>query len=210
MKLYLCSYRIPVPGALFDLVGKSPEDTRVAIIPNAGDYYAERARAVKIREKMDYLQSFGLRSEVVDLRAYSDSSDLITRLSDFDLLWVSGGNTFCLRHEMRRSGFDEAIGTLLDEGIVYAGESAGAVAAGSSLKGIDIADNPEFAESVVYDGLALIPYFVLPHVDNDAFGEDVAVSRSIYPKEQRLELKDSQAAVINGSGISIVTATAER
>lgn len=201
MKLYLCSYRIPAPDKLWDLVGKQPTEIKAALIPNAKDYYADRARAVKIRQVREYLDGLGMQVEIFDLREYYHEKDIENELKDFDLLWVMGGNTFCLRHEMRRSHFDLAIRPLLDRGLVYAGESAGAVAAGTSLQGIEIADNPEFAESVIYEGLNLVPYFVLPHVDNEDFAQDVIESRRIHENPKtRLELKDSDTAIfIDGS-----------
>lgn len=206
MKLYLSSYRVPDTRALLDLVGKEPADIKVAVIPNAKDYYAERARAVKIRDITDYLQNLNLKTDVVDLRNFSSAEALMETLKDFDLLWIMGGNTFCLMHEMKRSGFDEALPKLLDTGVVYAGESAGAVAVGTSLKGIEGADNPEFAESVIYDGLRLVPYFVLPHVGDENFAAEVVASRTAHPDpKKRLELTNAQAAIFDGETMRVVT-----
>lgn len=206
MKLYLTSYRVPDAGALFDLVGKKPADIRTAVIPNAKDYYAERARAVKIRDVTDYLQNLRLQVEVVDLRDFSSADALIEALKGVDLIWVMGGNTFCLMHEIYRSGFDRALPELLRQGVVYGGESAGGLAVGTSLKGIEKADNPEFAESVNYDGLGVVPYFVLPHVDDENFAEDVKASRRAHPNsKKRLELTNAQAAIFDGDSMRVVT-----
>jgi dipeptidase E len=206
MKLYLSSYRIPDTQALFDLVGKEPHDIRTAVIPNAKDYYADRARAVKIRDVTDYLQNLGLKAEAVDLRRLDSADAVKNALQGFDLLWVMGGNTFCLMHEILRGGFDRALPELLESGVVYAGESAGAVAVGTSLKGIEKADNPEFAESVIYAGLSVVPYFVLPHVDDESFAEDVQASRAAHPDPKtRLELTNAQAAIFDGDNMRVVT-----
>lgn len=205
MNLYLTSYRIPAPDELFELVGKKPEDIRTAVIPNAKDYYAERARRVKIRDVTDYLGNAGLASSVIDLRDFSRDYALERRLKNFDLLWVMGGNTFCLRHEMRRSGFDGVIPGLLADGLVYAGESAGAVVAGTSLKGIEFVDEPAFAESVIEEGMNLVPYFVLPHVDDEDFKDAVNSARGIHPEaSKRLELTNAQAAVFRGGLLTVL------
>ena len=204
-KLYLSSYRIPTPRDLFELVGAEPEDIRTAVIPNAKDYYAERARKVKIQETTDYLQSLGLASEMVDLRDFSQLRAMRHKLEGFDLLWVMGGNTFCLRHEMRRSGFEGVIGRLLQEGLVYGGESAGAVAAGTSLRGIEEADEPRFAERKIEEGLGLVPHFMLPHADNEAFSASAEEARKIHGATGKLlELKDSQAAIFSGGEVTLV------
>jgi dipeptidase E len=204
MKLYFTSYRIPAPQELFELVGKSPEEIRTAVIPNAQDYYADRARAVKIRQVTDYLSSVGLNSSLVDLRSHARAHPLERKLKEFDLLWIMGGNTFCLRSEMHRSGFDQVIGSVLASGVVYGGESAGAVAAGTSLRGIELADNPEFVDPdhIVMDGLKLAPYFVLPHIDDDRFKDAVNAAREIYSDPaKRLELTNSQVAIIEDGNV---------
>lgn len=206
MKLYLSSYRIPTPGVLSDLLGREPTETKTAVIPNAKDYYADRARSVKLRETTDYLQSLGYASDIVDLRNFNAADTLKQTLDSYDFIWVTGGNTFCLRQEMQRSGFDEIIRGLLDNGTVYGGESAGAVAAGKTLKGVELADDPEFAESVVWDGLNLLPNFILPHVGNAVFNDEISKTQELYKDDASLiELTDLQALVVNGEEIKIVS-----
>ena len=55
---------------------------------------------------------------VVDLREYDNSEPLSNELRKSDLIWAAGGNTFCLRYEMKRSGFEGCIRELLTEGKV--------------------------------------------------------------------------------------------
>src|SRR4051812_3073619 len=106
MKLYLSSYRIPDLKVLTDLVGKPAAKIRVALIPNAKDYYASRAKRVKTRQMEDYLRGLGFTVHVVDLSNKFTAAKLYSRLCEFDLIWVHGGNTFCLREAMQQSGFD--------------------------------------------------------------------------------------------------------
>lgn len=199
MRAYLSSYQIPTPKDLLHLVGKPANSTRTAIIPNAKDYYAPRARSIKIGEKSEYLASIGLQSETVDLLAFTDSGLLKTKLQTFDCLWVVGGNTFCLRYAMHYSGFDKIIKNLLSDGLVYIGESAGACVAGTTLKGVETADNPDYSEQIIWDGLGLLPNILLPHADNPAFADDVDYVRELYKNDASLlELNDDQALIVNG------------
>lgn len=199
MKLYLCSYRIPHLESLIALADKGSKPLMVAYIPNAKDYYAERARRFKLQSVKEYLQQQGLVPEIIDLRDFHTPESLKEALSVFDVLWVGGGNTFCLRYEMQRSGFDQIVRDLLDQGIVYAGESAGACAAGKTLKGVEKADEPAFAEEVIWEGLHILDRYVLPHSDNPMFAEDVAYNHELYAGDNRLlELTDSEAYIING------------
>lgn len=118
MKLYLSSYRIPETKSLQDLLEKPLDETTVALIPNAKDYYSELAWKYKVQSYVDYFQNFGMTVNVVDLREYDNSEPLSNELRKSDLIWAAGGNTFCLRYEMKRSGFEGCIRELLTEGKV--------------------------------------------------------------------------------------------
>ncbi len=204
MKLYLTSYRIPAFEALQELIGKNKPS--VGIIPNAKDYLANRARDVKIRDITTYLEEQGFKAGTVDLREYSDPVTLEKDLKQYDALWVGGGNTFCLRYEMKRSGFDKIITPLIKKGLIYCGESAGACVAGTTLKGLETADNPEFAEEVIWEGLSLVPYIILPHADNLSFAEDNQYALQMHAGDRSLlKLNDDQAALIDGEELEILT-----
>jgi dipeptidase E len=209
MKLYLSSIDIPSPKNLAELLAKSLEEVRVAIIPNAQDYYSTRAWNYKVGKYVGLFNSFGSRSTVVDLRDYSDAQILQKQLLGNDLIWVTGGNTFCLRYEMRRSGFEKIISALLEKGVVFGGDSAGALVAGLSIAGIESADIPEFAEEIINDGLNLVPYTVLPHADNSEFAEAVAKVESMpHENNNLIKLKDSQAVIFDNNSYRIVDAPA--
>lgn len=205
MKLYLSSYRIPTPDDLRDLLGKDFTQVKITTIANAKDYLAERARNVKIRESHTDLGKLGFKPESLDLRDFDDPVKLKSKLSEYDLIWVMGGNTFCLRHEMKRSGFEQIIDEVLGSGVVYGGESAGACVSGNSLEGIELADNPEFSESVIWDGLSLINTYILPHADNLAFADAIEETRKMHKNNPTfIELKDSEALVVDGPTINKV------
>lgn len=207
MRIYLSSYRIPTPDNLINLIGKSPSETKTAVIPNAQDYYAERARNVKIRDVTGYLELLGFADNVViDLRDYTTPEQLKIELQKYGMMWVMGGNTFCLSYEIDRSGLHRIIKELLESGVVYAGESAGALIAGNSLEGVEFADPPEFAERVVKSTLNLVPNFILPHADNHAFADAIQKTRELHIDDPTLiELADNQALAIDGSESKITT-----
>jgi dipeptidase E len=202
MKLYLSSYRVPVPEALFELVGKNPAEIKMALIPNAKDYYAERAWNFKTNQAIEYMKHLGFIVEVVDLRKFDNAQEVKSALQDFDIVWANGGNTFNLLYEMKRSGFDKAIKELLAEGKVYGGESAGALVAGNTVKGSEYADEPEFAEKVTWDGLKLTDHFVLPHVDNTDFGDAIQKAKDEHANDPTMILlNDNQAMIVDDTGV---------
>jgi len=205
MKLYLSSIGIPTPDDLANLLGKPLNSVSVALLPNAKDYYSDRARTFTLDGRLAYMAQFGLNTSVVDLRDYNDSEALKQELADYDLIWAMGGNTFILRYEMKRSGFDKIIRQLLDQGIVYGGDSAGALVVGLSLAGIESADEPAFAEEVINDGIGLIPFHILPHVDNPEFTDVIPTFKNLHEGDDIIELKDSEAVVFDGDSHWIVT-----
>ena len=198
--MYLSSIGIPTPEELAALLGKSFDKTTVALIPNAKDYYSKRAWDFTINSRIEYMKSLGFNIETVDLKNYTEGSTLKDKLSNYDLIWAMGGNTFMLRYEMQRSHFDEIIRDLLDQGIVYGGDSAGALVAGLSINGIEAADEPKFAEEVINNGMSIVPFSILPHTDNAEFSEVVPTFKELHQNEEVIELKDSQAAIFeNGT-----------
>lgn len=206
MKLYLSSKSIPSPDDLAALIGKPLNAISVALIPNSKDFFAERARSYLVNDFVMYMEQLGLNVEIVDLREYSDADTLKQRLASHDLIWAMGGNTFTLRYEMKRSGFEKIIRQLLDEDVVYGGDSAGALVAGISIAGIESADKPQFAEEVINEGLNLIPFFLLPHVDSPGYAHVIPIFKALHQgSDNIIELKDSQAFIFDGDSHRIIT-----
>jgi dipeptidase E len=206
MKLYLSSYRVPAPDELISLLGKPASSVELAIIPNARDYNSMEERTQGLEELATYFRAMGYKVTFVDLRECAGAEELYDKLKQYDLIWACGGNTFILRYEMKRSGFDEAVRKLLDEGKVYGGDSAGAIVAGASLKGFELADDPELAQSVIWDGMQLIEKTIMPHADSPDFTAATDEVRKNYPSEELIVLNDNQAFVVDGARQEIVAA----
>jgi dipeptidase E len=208
MKLYLSSIDVPTPSDLSGLLGKALAETTVVLIPNAKDYYAGRAWDFTIGQRVSLLESLGMKVKAVDLRDYNSADILKQQFESCDLIWAMGGNTFMLRHQMRRSGFDDIIEDLAERGVVYGGDSAGALVAGVSIGGINLesSDEPQFAEEIIEDGLGLVPYIIVPHVDNAEFTEVMKMVDARSDQGKIIRLKDSQAVIFNDKDYKVVEA----
>jgi len=203
MKLYLSSYRIPAIEEFYELVGKR-EDISAALITNAKDYRDHEHKEVKIEALSEYLRTLGINVSTVNLRDYCDSSDVYQTLKDFDLVYAIGGNTFNLRQAMKLSGFDESISRLLSEGVVYAGESAGAIVMGSSLIGLETMDSlDEVNGEIVWAGLGFVEEVILPHADSPDYKDRVTPITQMYPNA--IVLNDDQAYMVNNGSSKKVT-----
>ena len=200
MKFYLSSYNIPTPDSLIKLINKPAIETNVGIILNARDYYSNHVRIVRSKKIFDYLNNIGFNVSEVDLRNYNNPLILKTELMKYDLLWVCGGNTFVLREAMKNSGLDQIIKDVLESGVVYGGDSSGAVVTENSIKDIEIADQPEFAKNIIWDGLGLIDKFIIPHIDSPDPNMQTAIQKIIQLHKDDPKvvlLKDNQALIID-------------
>ena len=170
MRLYLSSERLGErAGALLAMLS----GPKAAIIANGYDGASAMARDIYRSEVYDPLAEFkalGLDPHEVDLRAhFDDAASLWHRLAGFDLVWVMGGNSFVLRRAMKQSGFDTVIRDMLAaDAIAYGGYAAGAVVAGSTLRGLELMDDPfelpeGYDEPLVWSGLGLTPFAIVPH-----------------------------------------------
>lgn len=192
MRLYFSSYRTgDRAGSLLALLGSGK---RTAIVSNALDNISPTARAIYRDEVYDphmELRALGLETEELDLRRYFGAPEaLATRLAEFDLVWVMGGNSFVLRRAMKQSGFDDVITGMLDrDEIVYGGFSAGAVVAAPTLCGIELMDDPAevpagYEAEPTWEGLGLIDYSIVPHF-RSPHSESGAAERAVRHMMER-------------------------
>lgn len=213
MRLYLSSFRLGnKPEEMLDLLSGGK---RAAVIANATDFKTKGDREASVKREIDDLKSLGLEPTEVDLRDYFGKPEELKRaLSDFDLLWVRGGNAFILLRAFKQSGADRVIKEMLvDDKIVYAGYSAGPDMLTKSLKGTEIVDDPNilpegYDPEIVWEGLGILPYSFAPHYNTPGHPETEAVGRMVEHFKKTGEpfkaLHDGQAIVVNGDKESIV------
>lgn len=144
---------------------------KVICIPDAviGNGYDARASYARVASEFRYVNVAEMCC--VELRGNSPSR-LAQQFIGVDCIYIDVGNTFYLLYYMLQSGFDKLVSRLLDDGVVYIGASAGAIAAGRTIstafwKGWD---PPGYGEEwdlsqIGYDGLNLLPEekSIFPH-----------------------------------------------
>ncbi len=169
MRLYLSSYR----------VGNQPEQLRaftegrvLAFIPNAMDHVDAVAREKSNAAALEEVRRVGIDVEQLDLRLYFERQDALRiELARFGGVWVRGDNTFVLRQAMHLSGFDEIVTSKTDTDFLYAGYSAGVCVLAPRLDGLQQVDDPKahpYSNSdVIWEGLELLDYLILPHYKSD-------------------------------------------
>lgn len=197
MRLYLSSFRMgDHPERMLEVIG---EPGPVAVIANAMDAAPPDVRVGAVERELDALAALGLDPEEVDLRRSSGAT-----LGRYALLWVRGGNAFVLRHALAASGADVVIRDLLAaDAVVYAGYSAGPCVLGPSLRGLELVDDAGAVAEPIWDGLGVLDFAIVPHVDSPGHFETEACGR--VAERYRAEgvphrtLRDGQALVIDGA-----------
>jgi len=155
MKLYLSAYQIPDSKAFSNFIKKAPPDIKIGLILNANDYKTPDERKIKAQELLKYFSSLGFAVDEIDLRGYvKDNSNLLRKIQEFDVVWLNGGNTYRLRWILAQCDGEHIIREALKSGVIYGGDSAGAIVAGPTLEYFDSADDPTKAEKVIYEGWA--------------------------------------------------------
>lgn len=205
MKLYLSSYRLgSQPGIFRDLVGSG----LVGVICNANDLWDEPGQRQRFEWEREALAALGLDAVMLDLKDYFEQPEgLPDALAGLRAVWVRGGNTFVLRRAMVRSGFDHASRPLVEaEELVYGGFSAGAIAAGPSLRGTEPMDDPDsippgYAEAVVWEGLGFYNRLIIPHHRSDHPETELAERAIEYARALGIPhqpLRDGEVIVVDG------------
>jgi dipeptidase E len=205
VKLYLSSFRLgDHPERLVALL---PPSARVAVICNAVDTEDPEIRREKVADEITWLTELGLHAEELDLRS---ADDLRARLTQYDGVWVRGGNVFVLRVAMARSGADEILPDLIrSEELVYAGYSAGPCVLAPSLRGLELCDDVTAVDGeVIWAGLGVLDHAIVPHLNSPGHPEMELLEKvqDLYQRTgvPHLPMSDGQALVIDGDRRELV------
>ncbi len=172
MKLLLTSAGLTdkvISDAIIEMVGKPAKEISIAFIPTAanvevGDKGWLIGDLVKLRN-----QKFK-SIDIVDISVL-EKKTWEFRLRDVDVIFFGGGNTFHLMYWVDKSGLGELLPGLLKDK-VYVGISAGSCIAGPKvLTYVQELFPDEENEHNIVDGLGLVPFYIVPHLNSKWFKE---------------------------------------
>lgn len=145
--------------------------------------------------------------QVTDFTVTGKTKDEVKAiLEKSDFVFVSGGNTFFLLQEMKKSGFAELITHYVDNGLIYGGTSAGSIVAGPDISLVEGLDDPILAPEITdHKGLGLVDVVVFPHWGSEHFQNRYEkVMNSGYKKGLKIILlTDDQYLLVNRGTYSI-------
>lgn len=146
--------------------------------------------------------------EVVCLEISTQTQEQIAvTLSDCDMVYVGGGNTYVLLEHIKKSGFAYALKLFLAKGGLYIGSSAGACVATPDISAGVKMEKPEYAHLDNTEALGLFPWSIIAHFKQaDKYGEIAnEIAADLKAQHQpAIMLQDHQALYIENGVIEII------
>ncbi len=210
MKLLLTSGGITnktIADALFDLVGKKPEDTTIIFVPTASNTLMEDKEWVI--DDLILLKNLNFKSiQIIDISAL-DQEIWRTSFEKADVFYFEGGDPFHLMKWILLSGLKKIMPILL-ESKVLVGNSAGSEVMTKELSfkiAQDLYDEGLGKEKNM-NGLDLVNFVFLPHLNNEYFSNVTKenIEKTIEGITEKVYALDDQGAlkVIDGE-VTVVT-----
>ncbi len=206
MKLLLTSGGITnksIANALFDLVGKKPQDTSLVFIPTASN--VEKGDKEWLIDDLVNLKKQGFKSiDIADISAV-DEKIWRPKMEEADVLFFEGGNTYHLMEWINKSGLVHLLPELLKTKI-YVGLSAGSMVTNPDLdvRLSQIIYGEDF-EKVTMKGLHYVDFYFLPHLNSPHF--PARMEENI--KKMAEELTRKIYALDDNSALKVVDGTVE-
>ena len=147
------------------VLGTDLSDKKLLIIPCASAN-EEKAGAQAIEDALN----FGFKREHIFLfsvRSFSILGRIYTE-PKYDYIYVTGGNTFKLLHDLKNCGYDKKLRKIIIEGATYIGSSAGAYLISKDISHIQKYDENNYGIDD-FSGLGILDARLICHFDSDRY-----------------------------------------
>ena len=198
MKLLLTSNGLvnkSITDALFQLVGKKPEDTSLVFIPTASNVEQEDKTWI-IDDLVNIKKQNFKEIMIADISAVPEEV-WRPQFERADVLLFEGGNAYHLMRWITKSGLQQSMQELLKTK-VYVGISAGSMVTcpdlNLRLSAIIYGDE---AEKESLNGLGYVDWYVLPHLNSPEFPQRMEENINTAMKEitRKTYVLDDQSAL---------------
>ena len=197
MKLFLCSHFAGVGN----LIKEEIEMKKVVFVPTASvneGYTGYVGSARKLFNKM------GAIVTEIDI-SKEGFSTIKSAFEDANIIYFTGGNSFFLIDQLRRTGVAELLKKELEKGKLMIGESAGAIICAPNISYIERMDEkPEGYSQTDDNGLNLIDFYVLPHYLTAPFKKVTAAILKEFSDLKICPINNHQAIIIDGQSSNII------
>ena len=204
MKLLLTSAGITndaLAKALTRLTGKKPEAVKVGFIPTAAN--VEEGNKDWFIGQITNLTKYGYNwIDIIDPSAAG--VDWENRLNETDVIFISGGNTFHLLDQVRKTGLsDWLIEHKQDK--IFVGSSAGSILMTPKIAVANVEPgDPNLANITDLQGLGWVSFEISPHVPEMVSEEASTQYQSTTGCELYL-IDDNTGIMVDDENITVVT-----
>ncbi|MCG3670143.1 peptidase E [Aliarcobacter butzleri] len=142
------------------------------------------------------LQKLGLIIDELDISTASND-EINSKLRNNDFIYITGGNTFFLLQELKKTGADKIIIDEINKGKLYIGESAGAIVTSANVEYAKRMDDIKKAPNLTeFSGLNLVDFYVIPHYTNFPFEKTVEKIIEDYSSKLNLSPISNKDAIL--------------
>ena len=197
MKLFLCSHFSSVGS----LIKEEIDNKKVAFIPTASLHEGYTGYVGSDRK---LFKKLGASVTEIDIstEAYSTIQAVF---EDADVIYFTGGNSFFLMDQLRKTETDELLKKELANGKLMIGESAGAIICAPTIQYIEQMDEkPEDYSQEDNEGLDLIDFYVLPHYLTAPFKKITERIMAEFSDLNICAINNHQAIIVNDEGSKVI------
>lgn len=196
MELFLTSYLAGTKKIAEDFLSDL-KVKEIVFIPTASNV---ESYTKYVDEAIDTFRDLGYSLNILDIskREYAEIIDI---LDVCECLYISGGNTFYLLQELKKKELCKIIRQRVSKGMLYMGESAGAIISAPDIEYNHIMDDKTVAKELKdYSGLALVDFYTLPHNKEYPFVESTEEILKVYKDKIKLLPINNEEAIIVKDG----------
>lgn len=157
------------------------------------------------------LQKLGLIIDELDISTASND-EINSKLRNNDFIYITGGNTFFLLQELKKTGADKIIIDEINKGKLYIGESAGAIVTSANVEYAKKMDDVKKAPNLTeFSGLNLVDFYVIPHYTNFPFEKTVEKIIENYSSKLDLSpISNKDAILVVDNKIDFIQSKVEK
>ncbi|MDH6310424.1 dipeptidase E [Dysgonomonas sp. PFB1-18] len=200
-RLFLSSSFADVADLFKEFAKEDIKGKAVTFIPTASNveevkFYVDLAR--------EAFREMGLIVDELDVSKMSGDK-MTAKLKENDYIYISGGNTFYLLQELKRSGADKMIADEINSGKLYIGESAGSMIVSPDIEYAKEMDDFKKAPDLdTFSALNIIDFYPLPHYKSFPFEEAVEKIIAKYGAKLNLyPISNSQVILVERSNVRV-------
>lgn len=203
-KMFLASSFVDVADLFVKFTSGACVGKTVTFIPTASlveevNFYVAAGK--------EALEKCGLIVDELEIST-APKEEIDSKLQKNDYIYITGGNTFFLLQELKRTGADKIIKEQVSLGKMYIGESAGSIVTSRNIEYAKDMDDFTVAPDIdSFLSLGMVDFYPVPHHTNFPFKESAETIISSYSgKIDLCPISNTQVIIVNGDAFEVWTA----